>query len=190
MARPKETLTTGQVAEICNVAPRTVTKWFDSGRLKGYRIPGSRDRRIPRSELKKFMQEYNIPADEHDLGSSIGLLVSDDDDLARSFVARLRGVYEVKMARSGFEAGLAMQKFLPEAVFVSLLTPTIDACAICQNIRGNPDLAGVKVVALADNLTQSERVALLQKGFDQCVSGQADAGEIIRGLEQIQQQPA
>ena len=32
--------TTGQVAKICKVAPRTVSKWFDSGRLKGYRIPG------------------------------------------------------------------------------------------------------------------------------------------------------
>ena len=40
--------TTGQVAKICKVAPRTVSKWFDSGRLKGYRIPGSQDRRIPR----------------------------------------------------------------------------------------------------------------------------------------------
>ena len=33
--------TTGQVAKICKVAPRTVSKWFDSGRLRGYRIPGS-----------------------------------------------------------------------------------------------------------------------------------------------------
>ena len=40
--------TTGQVAKICKVAPRTVSKWFDSGRLRGYRIPGSQDRRIPR----------------------------------------------------------------------------------------------------------------------------------------------
>ena len=39
--------TTGQVAKICKVAPRTVSKWFDSGRLKGYRIPGSQDRRNP-----------------------------------------------------------------------------------------------------------------------------------------------
>ena len=34
--------TTGQVAKICKVAPRTVSKWFDSGRLKGYRIPDPR----------------------------------------------------------------------------------------------------------------------------------------------------
>ena len=43
----KTIFTTGQVAKICKVAPRTVSKWFDSGRLRGYRIPGSQDRRIP-----------------------------------------------------------------------------------------------------------------------------------------------
>ena len=35
MARPKDVLTTGEVAQICSVAPRTVSKWFDSGQLKG-----------------------------------------------------------------------------------------------------------------------------------------------------------
>jgi excisionase family DNA binding protein len=47
----KKVFTTGQVAKICKVAPRTVSKWFDSGRLRGYRIPGSQDRRIPREQL-------------------------------------------------------------------------------------------------------------------------------------------
>ena len=47
----KKVFTTGQVAKICKVAPRTVSKWFDSGRLRGYRIPGSQDRRIPREHL-------------------------------------------------------------------------------------------------------------------------------------------
>jgi len=35
--------TTGQVAKICKVAPRTVSKWFDSGRFEGLsnsRFPG------------------------------------------------------------------------------------------------------------------------------------------------------
>ena len=36
----KTIYTTGQVAKMCQVAPRTVSKWFDSGRLKGFRIAG------------------------------------------------------------------------------------------------------------------------------------------------------
>jgi excisionase family DNA binding protein len=59
--------TTGQVAKICKVASSTVSKWFDSGRLKGYRIPGSHDRRIPRECLIKFLDENGMPTDHPDL---------------------------------------------------------------------------------------------------------------------------
>ena len=61
MPKYKDVLTTGQVSRICNVAPRTVCKWFDSGQLRGYRIPGSRDRRIPLAELIRFMKAHNMP---------------------------------------------------------------------------------------------------------------------------------
>jgi len=64
MAKGNNVLTTGDVAKICNVAPRTVSIWFDNGLLNGYRIPGSRDRRIPIPELARFMTEYNIPIPE------------------------------------------------------------------------------------------------------------------------------
>ena len=50
----KDVLTTGEVAKICNVAARTVSKWFDSGQIEGYRIPGSKDRRIPVQALDEF----------------------------------------------------------------------------------------------------------------------------------------
>ncbi len=63
MAKGRKVLTTREVAEICNAASRTVEKWFDGG-LKGYRIPGSRERRIPRPELVRFMKECGIPGYE------------------------------------------------------------------------------------------------------------------------------
>ncbi len=57
----KDVLTTGEVSKICHVAPRTVCKWFDSGQLRGYRIPSSKGRRIPVSELIRFMKAHNMP---------------------------------------------------------------------------------------------------------------------------------
>jgi two-component system response regulator RpaA len=58
---PGRIFTTGQVARICGVAARTVSKWFDSGRLKGYRIPGSQDRRIPEAQLVAFLTTNGMP---------------------------------------------------------------------------------------------------------------------------------
>src|SRR5687768_16017987 len=73
----KDVLTTGQVAKMCNVAARTVSKWFDYGQLKGYRIPGSKDRRIPRAQLIKFMKEHGIPLDGIQSGRPRVLIVDD-----------------------------------------------------------------------------------------------------------------
>ncbi len=57
----KDVLTTGEVAKICNVSLRTVIKWFDKGYLKGYIIPGTKDRRIPRADLVEFMKANKMP---------------------------------------------------------------------------------------------------------------------------------
>ena len=71
--------TTGQVAKICMVAPRTVSTWFDSGRLRGYRIPGSQDRRIPREYLIKFLKEHGMPlGDLEDEAMAKVLVVAQD----------------------------------------------------------------------------------------------------------------
>ena len=60
----KEVFTTGDVATICHVSTRTVCKWFDSGHLRGYRIPGSQDRRVPREHLIRFLKEHGMPLGE------------------------------------------------------------------------------------------------------------------------------
>jgi excisionase family DNA binding protein len=55
--------TTGKVAKICRVSTRTVSGWIDSGLLKGYRLPGSQDRRVIEMELLKFLEKHGMPTD-------------------------------------------------------------------------------------------------------------------------------
>jgi excisionase family DNA binding protein len=54
-------LTTGQIAFAVGCAPRTVTKWIDSGRLKGFRLPGSQDRRVNRADVYRFLIDNGLP---------------------------------------------------------------------------------------------------------------------------------
>jgi len=182
----KDVLTTGQVAQICNVAPRTVTKWFDSGQLKGYRIPGSRDRRIPASELMRFMKTHNIPVTSMlETGKLKVLIIDDNKENAAHLAAALatKADYQVETAHNGFDAGVLAQRFTPHAVLINLLSSTIDAGHICKNIRANNDLAGTRVVAFAENLNDAESAALLQKGFDSVLSKNGDVGHIIKVIE-------
>ena len=54
-------MTTGMVADLFGVVPRTISKWVDSGKLKGYKLPGSMDRRIPRQAIVDFCRAENVP---------------------------------------------------------------------------------------------------------------------------------
>jgi len=186
MAKGKNVLTTGDVARICNVAPRTVSKWFDSGQLKGYRIPGSKDRRIPVSELIRFMKAHNMPATMFPVGKIRVLVVDSNADAASSLADTLRtkADYEVETVRSSFESGVVAQKFAPHVLLVSLLAEGIDATGICKSIRANEDLQTIKIIALANQLSDSESAALLQKGFDGYISNAGNADEVIKKIEE------
>jgi len=186
MAKGKNVLTTGDVAKICNVAPRTVSKWFDSGQLKGYRIPGSKDRRIPVSELIRFMKVHNMPATAFPAGKIRVLVVDSNADAASGLADTLRtkADYEVQTVRSSFETGVVAQKFAPHVLLVNLLAEGIDATEICKSIRDNEDLQTIKIIALANQLSDSESAALLQKGFDGYISNAGDASEVIKRIEE------
>ncbi|KKL83932.1 hypothetical protein LCGC14_1969800, partial [marine sediment metagenome] len=107
--RRKEVLTTGEVARICHVAPRTVSKWFDTGKLKGYRIPGSRDRRIPFLQLLQFMRVHGMPLKELD-GGTTRVLIVDPQGIAGHDAAE-----ECAQAFAyGFEKGITMAMLRPE----------------------------------------------------------------------------
>ena len=184
MAKGKNVLTTGDVAKICHVAPRTVSKWFDNGQLKGYRIPGSKDRRIPVSELVRFMKVHNMPT----TGLSVGklrVLIADTNHIAAITLAealKSRADYDVQVVRSNFETGAIVEKFAPHVLLISLLA---DAADVCRGIRSNEESQTIKIIALVNNLSDSEATALIQKGFDGYVSYSEDVIEVIKRIEEV-----
>jgi len=186
MAKGKNVLTTGDVARICHVAPRTVSKWFDNGQLKGYRIPGSKDRRIPLSELIRFMKVHNMPTAELAVGK-IRVLIADSNAQTASALASIlksRADYDVQTARSSFEAGAIVRTFTPHVLLVSFLADGIDAMGVCKGIRENEDLRTIKIIALVSNLSESEAATLLGKGFDGYVAYTAEPTEVIKKIEE------
>ena len=186
MQKKKDVLTTGQVAEICNVAPRTVTKWFDSGQLKGYRIPGSRDRRIPTSELVRFMKAHDIPTEALEAGRMRILIIDSSYDTNENFAEALRNKsnYEIETAQNSFDAGVIAQKLIPHVIMVNLMAHDINATELCKYVRVEEDLNGTKVIAIAEGLGGSEIDALLKKGFDAVLTDSSNLGQAMRLIEE------
>ena len=168
MLKQKDVLTTGQVAKICNVAPRTVSKWFDSGQLRGYRIPGSKDRRIPLAQLLRFMRAHGIPLDGLATGQTHVLIVDSDSGLTAVLRDFLEGEqsYTVTTAESAFEAGVLMGHSTPDVVVVDITLPDVITKELLHTIRTDERLRTVKVIGVSGGITEGQGQMLLQQGFD------------------------
>ncbi len=185
MPRQKDILTTGEVAKICNVAPRTVSKWFDSGQLQGYRIPGSKDRRIPLNGLIRFMKDHNIPMDGLQSGKTRVLIVDADTDIVdvlEQVLAEQAG-YEVHTAKGGFEAGLIAQGAMPHVLLLDMHLPDMPGEKALEVIRGNDDLQLTKVIAMSGKLTEGQTQHLMTKGFDGYLKKPFHVRQVIDAVE-------
>jgi excisionase family DNA binding protein len=183
--KPKDVLTTGEVAKICNVAPRTVSKWFDSGSLPGYRIPGSKDRRIPLNQLIKFMKAHGMPLDGLMTGSTRVLIVDDEHDIVEVIEKVLEDEvkYEVEVARSGFTAGISAEKFRPHVILIDLHLKDLDAREVVKSVRANPDLQLTKIIGLSGKITDAEAKLLTTQGFDGFLRKPFHVRQVIQTIE-------
>jgi excisionase family DNA binding protein len=185
MPKPKDVLTTGEVARICNVAPRTVSKWFDSGQLRGYRIPGGKDRRIPLSQLLQFMEAHGIPLKGLDSGRQRIVVVDPDEEFARVLSGSLANhrQYEVSTAASAFEAGVVVQESKPHVLLIDVSLPGMSAKELCRVLRGHEWLSAIKLIAIGTGLADGRGQSLLQDGFDAYVNKPFEVRQLLEAVE-------
>ncbi len=180
-----EVLTTGQVARICRVAPRTVSKWVDSGQLRGYRIPGSRDRRIPRGQLIRFMQANGLPMGDLVAVGTRVLLVDLDRELLDLLAGVLSGTgrFQVRTATGAFEAGALAEEFHPQVLLVDLDVLGMDPPSLVACLARNPGLEAARLLITAASLTPDERALLLHQGAEAVLPKPYSARELLALLE-------
>ncbi|MEM1011395.1 MAG: response regulator [Planctomycetota bacterium] len=183
--KAKDVLTTGEVAKICNVAPRTVSKWFDSGSLKGYRIPGSKDRRIPLNHLVRFMKEHDIPLGGLKTGNTRVLIVDDERDVTDVLEKILEDEarYEVEIAENAFAAGVLAARFRPNVMFLNVHLGDVSPEAVVDLVKHQPDLQLTKLVAMSDRMNDEAGARLTRQGFDAFLTKPFHVRRVIEAVE-------
>ena len=171
MEKMKELFTTGEAADVCKVSQQTIIRCFDSGRLKGFRIPGSKFRRIPRQHLIRFMKENNIPLDNIESGKKKILIVDDDAEIVELMVDVLirDGRFDIKTAASGYEAGISTQQFRPDLILLDYMLPDVNGNVVCQTIRRNPEFENIKIIIVSGVIKQDEIDQLLKTGAEEFI---------------------
>lgn len=163
----KRVFTTGQVAKICNVTIRTVIKWFDSGKLKGYKIPDSKDRRIPVENLHHFLVEHNIPFDEQLFDMRPKLLIADDSiDIVETLAQLFRGAgIDVHTATSGYEAGFETARLRPRVLLIDFDLGDATADQVLDTLKRDDKLSNTHIIVMTGLVGGPEIDRLIERGL-------------------------
>ena len=167
----KTVFTTGEAAEICKVSQQTIIRCFDSGRLAGFRVPGSKFRRIPRDELIRFMKANDIPLDVIEGGVKRILVVDDDRGILELFqdVLARDGRFEVRTASTGYDAGMLTEGFRPHLMVLDFMLPDVNGNIVCQRIRSNPNLRDTRIIFVSGVVDQKQIDSLLSAGGNEFI---------------------
>ncbi len=183
----KSVFTTGEVAEVCGISQQTVIRCFDSGRLGGFRVPGSRFRRIPRESLVQFMKDHGIPIEKLETDRKKVLIVDDEKDIVDMLAAVLTrdGRFEVRTASNGFDAGAMTRDFRPDIVLLDYMLPDINGNIVCQRIRRDKDLSATRIIIVSGAVDPVEVKALLAAGADEFVKKPFDIDRLIARMVEL-----
>lgn len=185
-SKTNHVLTTGLVAKVCRVSSRTVSKWFDKGLLKGYRIPGSNDRRIRRRDLEEFMIKNNMSTDLLNMDAiRSGVLVVTDSTRAADSVLALNSVgsiFEVAVVKNAFEAG--QYRRVPRVVVIDFAIGRVESIQLVRALRNayRDQLPRVKFYAIVGEDEVDLSSLRTDELFDHVVQQPCNIAALIEGM--------
>ena len=167
----KRVFTTGEAAKVCGVSQQTIIRSFDAGRLTGFKVPGSKFRRIPRDELVRFMRANGMPLEALGEDGSVArvLLISADQAVSRLVESTLKDDrrFSLVTANNAFDAGLLTESFKPGLVILSTRHDEIDPVAICRRLRSRSESADVRILSLGGASDSSRPESLRRAGANE-----------------------
>jgi len=147
-------------------------------------VPGSRFRRIPREALYRFMKDNSIPTDALESGKRKVLVVDDDQELVELITDVLEkdGRFEVRVANNGFDAGMMVKEYRPDLIVLDLMLPDINGREVCQRVRSDPTLEGVKIICISGMVEEDKIDELKASGADEFLHKPFETDELIERM--------
>ena len=147
-----KTLTSGEIAQYCDVNLRTVIRWLESGKLKGFKLPGRGNNRVLVSDFIEFLERHEMPIPEalKPEASPLILIVDDEMPVAKSIqrVARRAG-FDTLIATGGFQAGMMLSQHAPRIMTLDLSMPGMDGYSVIEYTREQESQKGLKIIVIS-----------------------------------------
>lgn len=189
-------LTSGQVAEICQVSVPTVLNWIHSDFLPSYKTAGGHNRISPfgllrfLSNRKMYIPDelYGISGVEPGTFSETNAVekpiavVADDDRTVRMLMRDvLESVnYIVIEAEDGLQACLQVGLQRPQLLILDILMPQMDGVQVVQAIRQQAELARTRIIVITGALDTEISKKLHDLGVNQILEKPISITEFVR----------
>lgn len=147
-----KTLSTGEIAKLCDVNLRTVIRWIERGALKGFKLPGRGNNRVRVEDFIAFLVEHDIPIPPELAGDDNRrvLIVDDEPAIARSIQRVLRSNgFVTDVAVDGFQGGTKLMKDRPILMTLDLSMPGLSGYDVLSFVRETPEIAATKIIVIS-----------------------------------------
>lgn len=177
--------TTGEIARMCRVTKRTVIKWIDEGRLPGYRIPGSRHRRVSAKNLAEFMRRHGIPDYDRVAPRRRVLIIDDDQDFVSLLRDALCDTYTVDHASSALEAASRLPMFEPDIILVDIRLPDLSGMEVCRYFQPYKNERRAAVLAMSAYRNELDLNELRSSGADDFIPKPVKIAELRKRIRSL-----
>ena len=169
MLKRRTSITTGTVAEHCEVTYETVKNWIRQDKLPAYETPGGHHR-ILITEFSEFLERYGMPVYQDPSAQKPRVLVVDDDETLTSTMAdyftKVAG-YECTTASDGYEAGVKIVGFAPDLVILDLIMPNMNGFEVCEKIKSAKETNHILELAITGHSEDGNTDRIVATGVDE-----------------------
>jgi DNA-binding response OmpR family regulator len=84
----------------------------------------------------------------------------------------------METASSGYEAGIATERFRPDLILLDYMLPDVNGNIVCQAIRGNPAFENIKIIIVSGVVKRDEIAQLIKSGAEDFIRKPFDVAEL------------
>ena len=164
----KKYLSTGDIAEYCEVNVTTVKRWIREGHLEGFQTPMGHFK-VVKSDFINFLKDNNMPIDKSILGSTeLKILVIDDDPgMVKTIVLTLESLdYNLKVdtATDGYEGLMKIGNAVPNLLILDLNMPKIDGYEVIKRVKDTKEYESSEIMVVSSTLDDEAEQRLIELG--------------------------
>jgi excisionase family DNA binding protein len=180
----KSYLSPSDVAELLMVSTAAVRQWAQKGDLPARTTPGGH-RRFLRQDVEQFAKRRGLSLNVGN-DDTLRVLIVDDNEQIRQFLttllAKAAPSVMTDVAENGFEAGLKVKSFQPNAVLLDIMMPELNGFQVCELLKQDPSTKHIRIIAMTGYPSPENVQRILAAGAEECLTKPLDVPKLMAAL--------